>query len=66
MVQKVRIGFDSVAKPFTLGYTFFHVHLHKFLLYLNLVKIQIKEFCFLMEHDDIETFSENLLAILKC
>ena len=42
MVQEVRIGFDSVAKWFAHGYTFFHIHLRKFLLYLNLVRIQMK------------------------
>ena len=44
MFEEVKIGFDSVAKPFTHGYTFFHVHLRKFLLYLSLVRIKLKVF----------------------
>ena len=44
MVQEVRIGFDNVAKSFIRGYTCFHVHLRKILLYINLVKMQMKVF----------------------
>ena len=44
MVQEVRIGFDSVAIPFTHGYTFFDVHYWKLLLRLNLVRTQMKVF----------------------
>ena len=50
MVQEVRIGLDSVAKPFTHGYVFFHVYHRKFLLYLNLVGIQMKVFFKNMSH----------------
>lgn len=38
MIQEVWIVFDCVTKPFTHGYTFFHVRLRKFLLYFAVYK----------------------------
>ena len=42
MIQKVRNVFHRVTKPSTHGYSCFHVRLCKLLLYLDLVRIQIK------------------------
>ena len=45
MIQKVRIVFDCVTKPFTHCNVFCHVSLCELLLYLDLVRIQM-EMCF--------------------
>ena len=45
LIQKVRIVFDCVTKPFTHCNAFCHVSLCELLLYLDLVRIQM-EICF--------------------